>query len=108
MARHNVFSQFPTITCDYCGKLFEIDDDIRKDEEDNDICEECWHEENNHAQCDECGEWIEENEYYDENNDKTFCNVECQVSYVSSEEQHRIDQLNQLRNDIIKSNNNWE
>ena len=81
MATRNPLSQHPTYICDYCGSLFEQGDEMYKDEESNDMCEECWHEENNHAQCDECGEWIVENAVHDEEDDKVFCNEECHISY---------------------------
>ena len=72
--------------CDICGT--EIIEDMESFENDEgiDFCEECWHEENDHAQCDECGEWItdEENAYRDGEDDKIFCNQERQISYYSA------------------------
>ena len=86
MATLNPLSQHPTMICDICGSRFERGDKIYVDEEYNDLCEECWHEEMNHIECDECGEWIEDEEqmYYDEEDDKHFCNNDCQVSYYSA------------------------
>jgi hypothetical protein len=80
----NPLSQWPAYTCDYCHKQFEEGDEFHKDEDGNDMCEECWHEAENHAQCDECGEWIEGEAYLDDEDSKCFCNQDCQVSYYSA------------------------
>jgi len=79
--------------CDYCNKIFEDGDEMYKDEENNDMCEECWHDENNHEQCDECGEWIEDgkNAYIDEEDCKTFCNEDCYIAYYSGYLSHLAD-----------------
>lgn len=86
MATLNPLSQHPTTICDYCQGMFECGDEMHKDEENNDMCETCWHLENDHIVCDECGEWIEDEEqmYIDEEDDKVFCNQDCQVSYYSA------------------------
>ena len=80
----NPLSQHPITLCDKCHKHFEEGDEIHVTDDYEDLCDECWHEEMNHRECDECGEWIEGEAYLDEEEDKYFCNHECHVNYYSA------------------------
>jgi ribosomal protein L32 len=83
----NPLSQHPITLCDSCGSRFEQGDATHEHiEHGYTLCDECWHEEMNHRECDECGEWIEDEKemYLDEEDDKYFCNEECHVSYYSA------------------------
>lgn len=51
-----------TFYCSRCNRVFEEPDDFFEDEEHNLMCEQCYHEENGHKQCDQCCEWFKEEE----------------------------------------------
>ena len=86
MSTKNPLSTSPIHICDSCHKVFEEEDDIFNTEEGFEFCEECWHEDQDHAQCQNCDEWIDPdntNAFFDEIWNAWFCDVACRDSFAS-------------------------
>ena len=77
--------------CDHCTEIIEQDDSSYLDEENNVMCENCWHDECGHVKCEECGEWIESGGYEDEESCFTFCNESCYIDWYSGHLSHLAD-----------------